>query len=403
MLGYKSSIPRATGYCVAIFAITLRLSIALSQGDTWSVKADMPTARQGLTTCAVNGKIYAIGGVNYPGVDTEVLTTIEEYDPTTDSWTARSGMPTSRNWPACAVVSGKIFVIGGDRTYLSSPRSAVEEYDPASDVWTPKANMPTARSTHAAAVVDGKIYVIGGLTTFGAPPLAIVEAYDPVTDTWEQKASIPTPRGMPGASVVNGKIYVIGSFVPPGGPALPVVEVYDPGTDTWTRKADMPTARGGLACSTAHGRIYAVGGRNAATPFAAVEEYNPANDTWTKRTDMWSIDMQNPSGRFGLSTATVNDRIYAIGGTLFTQVPATTLSLTLEYTPPLLSSIRLTTTNTIIVAWPTSFVGFALEQTPGINTMDWRSVAATPMTVGDENQVVVTNSSGNQLYRLKRL
>jgi len=30
--------------------------------DTWTRKADMPTARLGLSTSVVDGKIYAIGG-----------------------------------------------------------------------------------------------------------------------------------------------------------------------------------------------------------------------------------------------------------------------------------------------------------------------------------------------------
>jgi hypothetical protein len=127
---------------------------------------------------------------------------------------------------------------------------------------------------------------------------------------------------------------VIGSFLPTDGSALAMVEVYDPQTDTWTRKANMPTARGGLSCGAVDGRIYAVGGRNSSTLFATVEEYDPATDTWTKRADMWSGDPQSSMRRFGFSTSVVNDRIYAIGGCLTVQVPATTLSLTLEYTPP---------------------------------------------------------------------
>jgi N-acetylneuraminic acid mutarotase len=261
--------------------------------------------------------------------------------------------------------------------------------------------MPTARSAHAAAVVDEKIYVIGGLTTVGAPPLAIVEVYDPATDIWQRKADMPTPRGMLGASVVGGKIFVIGSFLFPSGPVLPVVEMYDPQTDTWTRKANMPTARGGLSCSTVRGRIYAVGGRNASAVFATVEEYDPASDAWAKRADMWSSDSQNPDKRFGFSTSVLNDQIYAIGGSRYILAPYTTLSLTLEYTLPLLCSIRLTATNSIIVAWPTSSTAFELEQASNLYAPDWSNVTMPPVTVGEEKQVIVPLPVGKQFYRLK--
>jgi len=46
--------------------------------DTWTRKADMPTARSGLTTCAVNGKMYAIGG--WVGSNFTGISTVEEYD-----------------------------------------------------------------------------------------------------------------------------------------------------------------------------------------------------------------------------------------------------------------------------------------------------------------------------------
>ena len=69
----------------------------------------------------------------------------------------------------------------------------MDEYDPKTDTWTAKADMPTARMMTATAVVGGKIYVIGGAESFFFPSAA-VEVYDPVTDTWEQKADMPNPR-----------------------------------------------------------------------------------------------------------------------------------------------------------------------------------------------------------------
>ena len=45
------------------------------EGDTWTKRTDMPTARNYLSTGAVNGKIYAIGGT-----DGGYLSTVEEYD-----------------------------------------------------------------------------------------------------------------------------------------------------------------------------------------------------------------------------------------------------------------------------------------------------------------------------------
>jgi N-acetylneuraminic acid mutarotase len=290
-----------------------------------------------LSSCALNGKIYAIGGVKQPEVDTDGLRSIQEYDPTTDSWAVKTNLPTPRNWTASAAVNGKVYVIGGDTTFLSTPLKTVSEYDPTTDTWATKADMPTARLAAAAAVVDGKIYVMGGLTTVGATLLSTVEVYDPVTDTWAKRAAMPTPRGMLCASVVDGKIFTIGSFLGRTGPSLPIMEMYDPLTDVWTRKANMPTSRGALAASTVHGRIYVVGGRNVNSSLATVEEYDPTTDTWTKRADMQATNPGSPSRSFGLGASEVNGRIYVIGGALDLSTRQG-LPLVLEYTPPVIAT-----------------------------------------------------------------
>jgi N-acetylneuraminic acid mutarotase len=54
--------------------------------------------------------------------------------------------------------------------------STVEAYDPATDTWTTKAPMPTARQGLAAAVVNGSLYAIGG---YNGSYLSTVESYTP--------------------------------------------------------------------------------------------------------------------------------------------------------------------------------------------------------------------------------
>ena len=52
---------------------------------------------------APNGKIYAIGGYNPDESGHGYLATVEEYDPETDTWTARAPMPTPRYGLAAAI------------------------------------------------------------------------------------------------------------------------------------------------------------------------------------------------------------------------------------------------------------------------------------------------------------
>jgi N-acetylneuraminic acid mutarotase len=284
---------------------------------TWTQKADMPTARVFLASSAVDGKIYAIGGLTvYRGTR---LATVEVYDPVTDTWTKKADMPTPRDRLATNVINGRIYAIGG-----GSDGNKVEEYDPATDTWTERADMPTPRGALATSVVNGKIYAIGGGPS-GAM-VATVEEYDPATDTWTKKADMPTARKLLSSSVVNGKIYAIGGQSPSVFPAFPTVEEYDPVTDTWTKKADMPTPRNWMSTSVVNEKIYAFGGNTSrgGSPISTLTQYEPTTDTWTAKDDM-------PVRIGGLSTSVVGGKIYVIGGTSASYPYSTSLSTVWEY------------------------------------------------------------------------
>jgi N-acetylneuraminic acid mutarotase len=292
-------------------------SISLAVEDTWIAKTDMPTARFNLSTSVVNGKSYAIGGAIRGGIPPLTTSTVEEYDPATDTWATKTDMPTARSGLSTSVVNGKIYAIGG---CLVKPGdgaiSTVEEYDPVTDTWTTKADMPTARWGFSTGVVDGKIYAIGGALAgvSGANSgLSTVEEYDPATDTWTTKAHMPTARFGLAAGVVDGRIYAFGGARNCHVPAFSTVEEYDPATDTWTAKADIPTARLYFSASAVGGRIYAFGGAGQATwaPIRNVEEYNPATDTWEPKAHI-------STARINLSTSAMDGRIYAIGGSVAT-------------------------------------------------------------------------------------
>ncbi|MHC4557062.1 MAG: Kelch repeat-containing protein [Planctomycetota bacterium] len=299
-----------------VTAIVLTITTS-ARAATWTQKADMPTARVFLASSAVDGKIYAIGGLTvYRGTR---LATVEVYDPVTDTWTKKADMPTPRDRLATNVINGRIYAIGG-----GSDGNKVEEYDPATDTWTERADMPTPRGALATSVVNGKIYAIGGGPS-GAM-VATVEEYDPATDTWTKKADMPTARKLLSSSVVNGKIYAIGGQSPSVFPAFPTVEEYDPVTDTWTKKADMPTPRNWMSTSVMNEKIYAFGGNTSrgGSPISTLTQYEPTTDTWTAKDDM-------PVRIGGLSTSVVGGKIYVIGGTSASYPYSTSLSTVWEY------------------------------------------------------------------------
>lgn len=265
----------------------------------------MPVINQGHAAAALNGKIYVMGGFDFPNFD--VSTLMLEYDPLSDSWTTKAPMPSGRLQLTAAAVNNKIYAIGGDN---NSHIAIVEEYDPLTDSWTTKSSMPTARRDPSSAVANGKIYVMGGLDdSFNVS--AAMEEYDPNTDSWTTKAPMLTPRRLLAAATVNGKIYAIGGldFTNDNNPIniVATVEEYDPLTNSWTTKAPMPTAREQHAAAEVNDKIYVVGGFFDGVRLATVEEYDPLTDSWATKTSM-------PTARRLLAAAEVNGKIYAIGG-----------------------------------------------------------------------------------------
>jgi hypothetical protein len=63
-------------------------------------------------------------------------------------------------------------------------------------------------------------------------------------------------------------------------------------------------------------------------------------------------------------------------------------------------TISLTATNTVLISWPSSFNGFALQQNSNLSTTNWVTLTNTPIPVGSQYQVTMPPPKGNQFYRL---
>jgi hypothetical protein len=132
-----------------------------------------------------------------------------------DHWTRKADMPTARGLLCASVVDDKIFAIGAGGPSPFPVLSTVEMYDPLTDTWARKASMPTAREISSAVTAHGRIYVMVGRTPDTL--FARVEEYDPVANTWTSRTNIlstnpliPLPLYSYGGNEVNGRIYAIG-------------------------------------------------------------------------------------------------------------------------------------------------------------------------------------------------
>jgi N-acetylneuraminic acid mutarotase len=147
--------------------------------DTWSKKPDMPTPRHFFSVSAVSGKFYFFGGQTGPfAMDGPFLSLVEEYDPAAETWARKADMPTSRAGLETCAVNGEIYTIGG-MVEGREMVSIVEKYDPSRDIWSKAADMSVRRVSMSVGVVNGRIYAIGGSSVFPFESLPIVEEYTP--------------------------------------------------------------------------------------------------------------------------------------------------------------------------------------------------------------------------------
>jgi N-acetylneuraminic acid mutarotase len=169
--------------------------------DTWETKTPLPTPRREVGANVVNGKIYLIGGIiPYDTRGFSTLSLNEVYDPETDSWTTKAEVPTAVSSSRSAVIDSKIYIITGSSNQI---------YDAGTDTWSsgtplPESSIGVARNEAATGVNALKrVYVFGGGKT---------QVYDPESDRWTVGADMLTSRSDFGVAVVSDMLYVIGGY-----------------------------------------------------------------------------------------------------------------------------------------------------------------------------------------------
>jgi N-acetylneuraminic acid mutarotase len=196
--------------------------------DTWEAKASMPAGgRSELAVNAVNDKIYAIGGY-FIGVYWVPSNLTEVYNPATDTWTTKAQMPTAVYGCTSALIDSKIYVIENSYSGDATLFRLNQIYDAETDTWSFGQPIPIRMPEAAAAATTGvyapkRVYVLGGFSDVSSYPFPFeTQIYDPATDTWSTGTPMPTVRQSLGVAVVYDRLYAIGGF----DVSLPVSNVF---------------------------------------------------------------------------------------------------------------------------------------------------------------------------------
>jgi hypothetical protein len=266
-------------------------------------------ARQYFTSVRLNdGRLLVAGG--WTGTDT--LSSVEIFDPATESWTLAAPMHQARMSAAGAVLSdGRVVVGGGEAAgdYLSS----IEIYDPATNAWTLATGELARKRSLAAAVAlnNGAVWFMGGRGEVDLANLpdgdciSAIESFNPATGAVSAAGSLSVARcGAKAAVLADGRILVIGGETATGFST--VVDVYTP-TVGWST-ANLATARAQFAlCQIPGGELMVIGGRNGGGKLASAERFNGVS---------WQAlpPMATPRAAFGAVWVESENRVLVVGG-----------------------------------------------------------------------------------------
>lgn len=143
--------------------------------------------------------LYSTNGV-YTVDDPDAAKMTYKYDVSENTWSQVANRSITRGLDCGAGGDGKFYVFGGRQMFVTG-LTTVEAYDPGSDSWQTMTPMSHARRSCTAKVVGNNIYVFGGTTL-------ISEVYSISGNSWSDLASMPAALDFAGTAYLDDAIYL---------------------------------------------------------------------------------------------------------------------------------------------------------------------------------------------------
>lgn len=299
-------------------------SASLEWYPGWRTTTPMNQQRAGAAVLEVNGRIYAIGGVDgIRFLDSVEYTTIKA-DGTLATWRMTAALNEKRGFFSAVAHKGYIYIAGGGNGpngshYLQSVERTKILADGSLGPWVNESSTLTYPRRCAKLVVIGDtLYTLGG---FGGTLLDSVESAPIHTDghlgTWSLETNRMTmPRYINALKKHHSAVYVIGGHDQLEGSGLVDVEYAAINADNalapWRTTAAMNKPRYALSAAAHGDYIYALGGLHGAI-YTDVIEKGIIDKQGAIRT--WQLSTSLSSLRANFGTVVYKDRIYIIGGT----------------------------------------------------------------------------------------
>lgn len=280
----------------------------------------MHHARDGFASLSFGGKLYIFGGSK--------LNSAEVYNPSTNLWTLLPSMKKARVGCGCAVIDGKIYVVGGLDEHDKS-LNCVEVFDVKTSKWKVLGKrMKGGRSGCAALAVGKELFVFGGSGK------GIAEVYHTDHMCWTSFPdnatnifSTSTPDlsssfySLPYVHFDNTLIYVIGGYHANSDSVLSSMRVYDTLTGFWVANVSLDLNRWGCGTFSYKNSIIHVGGVTLGPNQTSKSLRRPSDSALTiyfgPRSEKDNISFSIPplnEKRVGCGAMVIDEKLYVLGG-----------------------------------------------------------------------------------------
>lgn len=237
-----------------------------SGSGSWSTMASMLSPRAYFTgTLLQNGNVLAIGGEST--VYSTLLSSMEEYNPSTNSWHYKVPLPTTLSREgAITLDNGSVLIVGG-KQISTAVSGTTYIYTPSSDPIRQVASMPGFKTySNAVRLTDGSVIVVGGEYNVAS---GSVYKYDPTSGAWSTAAAL-TGRAGYGAAMAplsNGTAMIIGGYTDATSYIGNAV-IYNPATGIVSTSAtnSVLARQHAKAVTMYDGNVLYFGGRDISAP-----------------------------------------------------------------------------------------------------------------------------------------
>ncbi len=278
---------------VLVILISFCTSISFSYSQNgWTQLAGYP----GSGSCGMVGIGYqgtGMAGQGFYGSSTINYADWWQYNPTSNSWSAKASLTASHRYSHSGFCIGEYayLCMGSDYTVYFND---LWQYNGTSNTWTQKASFPgTTRYGAIAQATGTKAYVglgehdaSGGISDY----FTDFYEYDANADSWTAKAVFAgQARYLAFSFLINDVIYVVGGRSETGAASwvyLKDMWAYDIASNTWSQKTSYPgNGSMGLGGFVLGQYAYVGMGYNTTSGYSDFWRYNPQTDSWTQLSD----------------------------------------------------------------------------------------------------------------------